>query len=76
MHKELSEIKGKLSAVTSSSYLLLDAINSMLIERGYSICYSAEDEPSPVIIEAIEKRKIAKAHGKQRKDNMHRKNMY
>lgn len=49
--------------------LIVDAVNTILIERGYAVCYPADEEPSPVLAESERRRKRNLTRQKQIKDD-------
>lgn len=53
--------------------LTLDAVNTILIERGYTACYPADREPSPVIEESRRQWKRKLEREKQFKDDRRQK---
>lgn len=59
-----------------SADLILDCLNTIMIERDYRVCYSAENHPSEVLLTAAEGRKKKLAKLKQRKDHMVSKRRY
>lgn len=59
-----------------STDLILDCLNTIMIEREYRVCYSADTHPSEVLIMATEARQKKLAKLKQRKDNKLNKRRY
>ncbi len=59
-----------------SADLILDCLNTIMIERDYRVCYSAENHPSEVLLMAAEGRKKKLAKLKQRKDHKLSKRRY
>lgn len=59
-----------------STDLILDCLNTIMVEREYRICYSAETNPSEVLLMAAEGRKKKLTKLKQRKDNRLHKRRY
>ena len=56
-------------AAEKNTQLLLDAMNALLIERGYRQYYSAEKEPSQILRDAEQEWKRKLEREKQVKDN-------
>ena len=54
-------------------YLLLDCMNTLLIERGYSRCFSFEREPGAALEQARENLSLKLERQKQLKDNLQKK---
>lgn len=65
----LSGCRAAARATEKNTQLLLDAVNTMLIERGYWQYYSAEKEPSQVLRDAEETWRHKLEREKQMKDN-------
>lgn len=57
------------AACAKNSELLLDCMNTMIVERGYNVCYPADEDPSEVLKQADDYRKKRTAYSKQIKDN-------
>lgn len=69
LQKEIRELKGIIKVIAKNTDILLDAVNTQLTERSSIICYPADEEPSPVILQAEEHRKKTVVKAKQKKDN-------
>lgn len=69
----LSGCRAAARATEKNTQLLLDSMNTLLIERGYWQYYSAEREPSQVLRDAEEAWKHKLGREKQVKDNMLKK---
>ena len=66
---QMEKVIGPAALAAQNSELLLDSLNTILIERGYQICYSVDEEPSAVVKQAEDYRRKRIEHLKQRKDN-------
>lgn len=66
---QLEKVIGPAALAAQNSELLLDSINTILIERGYQVCYPVDDDPSAVVTQAEGYRRRRIEHLKQRKDN-------
>lgn len=66
---DIERILSSSASCAKSAELLLDLMNTLLVERGYLECYTADEHPSAVLsqAEAARKKRVAKA--KQKKDN-------
>ena len=66
---DLKRILSSASSCAKSAELLLDLMNTLLVERGYQEYYPAAEHPSAVLSQAEEARKKRVSKAKQKKDN-------
>ena len=66
---DLKRILSSASSCAKSAELLLDMMNTLLVERGYQDCYPADEHPSVVLSQAKEAQKKRVSKAKQKKDN-------
>ena len=66
---QMEKVIGPTALAAQNSELLLDSINTILVERGYNVCYSVDRNPSDVVKQAEGYRRKRIEKFKQRKDN-------
>lgn len=66
---DIDRILSASASCAKSAELLLDMINTLLVERGYQECYPADEHPSVVLSQAEAARKKRVSKLKQKKDN-------
>lgn len=76
IYGEMEDLKSRLESIESiikfvanNSEIMVDCMNTLMIARGYNVCYPVDTEPSEVLTKAEEYRKKRAEQNKIIKDN-------